>query len=207
MTSKSLIDLKTTLSIAKGTPFEGGFYGGNINIHGVPHAVAWAPKALGETKAIWLPSYTDVPNAASCFDSMTNTRAMAEAGSPLAKFALEANINGLTDWCAPARDVKEMGYRYLKPTTRKNSCTFRDGDNPSSLPASYPYTETSPVQTLAEAFREGGAEEFEAEWYWSSTQYSSDSAWSQHFSRGTTTSHGKKSEARARLCRLIPLNP
>ena len=200
-------DLNTTLSLAHGTAFEGGFYGGNINIHGVPHAIAWAPKAMGETKAIWLPSYTDVPTAASCFDSMTNTRAMAEAGSPLAKLALDANINGLTDWCVPARDVLEMGYRYLKPTTGENSCSFRDGDNPSSLPAGYPYTETNPVQTLPEAFREGGSEAFDPVWHWSSTQYSSNYAWLQYFSDGYTGNNTKGVEARARFCRLIPLNP
>jgi hypothetical protein len=86
---------------------------------------------------------------------------MAEAGSPLAQWARGLDINGNTDWCIPARDVLELGYRHLKPTTYENSCSFRDGDNPSSIPAGYPYTEQLPAQTAAEAFREGGAEAFE----------------------------------------------
>lgn len=201
------LNLSTVSSIAHGTEFEGGFYGGVIVIPNAPlHAIAWAPKAKGQTKAIWLPGYTDAPNATSCYDSMANTRAMAEAGSPLGKFALEANINGFTDWCVPARDVLEMGYRYLKPTTEENSRTFRDGDNPSSLPAGYPYTEASPVQTLAEAFRAGGSEAFDGAWYWSSTQYSSSYAWGQYFDDGFQDYYLKSFEARCRLVRLIPLN-
>ncbi len=155
-----------------GAAFEGGFYGGKIRIGVAVFAIAWAPKALGETRAIWLPSYTDVPNAASYFDSMANTKAMAEAGSPLAKWALDLSVNGHNDWCIPARDVLELGYRHLKPTDQENSCSFRDGDNPSSIPSGYPYTEESPAQTLAEAFKAGGAEAFEPDWHWSSTQYS-----------------------------------
>lgn len=205
MTSK--ITFETTSSLAHGAPFEGGFYGGIITIPNAPlHALVWAPKAQGEIKGIWLQSYKDVPNAASCFDSAGNTLAMAEAGSPIAKIALDAHINGYTDWCIPARDALEMGYRYLKPTNEENSCTFRDGDNPSSLPAGYPYTEASPSQTMAEVFRNDGLEAFDPVWHWSSTQYSSYDAWSQDFDDGTSSDLNKMIEARVRFCRLIPLN-
>ena len=192
-----------------GAPFEGGFYGGKISSHGGRKifAVVWAPKALGETKQIWLPSYKDVPNAASCFHSMDNTVAMAEAGSPLAQWARGLNTNGYTDWCIPARDVLELAYRHLKPTEHENSASFRDGDNPSSIPVGYPYTEQLPAQTAAEAFRAGGPEAFEPTWYWSSTQYSSDVAWCQSFDDGYQCTDGKKFEARARAVRLIQLNP
>lgn len=192
---------------AIGTPFEGGFYGGQIRINDHIFAIAWAPKAQGTTRAIWLPGYTDVPNAASCFDSMANTKAMAEAGSPLAQWALGLSIGGLTDWCVPARDVLELGYRLLKPTDEENSCSFRDGDNPSSLPAGYPCTEQSPAQTTAESFRSGGPEAFEANWHWSSTQYSSGYAWTQTFGGGYTGYRNKRYEASARACRMIQLNP
>jgi len=190
-----------------GTPFEGGFYGGKIRSGEKIFAVVWAPKALGETSMIWLPSYKDVPNATSCFHSMDNTVAMAEAGSPLGQWARGLDIDGKTDWCIPARDVLELGYRYLKPTTYENSTSFRDGDNPSSLPAGYPYTEQLPAQTTAEAFRKGGAEAFEEAWYWSSTQYSSHYAWTQGFDDGGQYYYDKKFEARARAVRLIQLNP
>jgi hypothetical protein len=192
-----------------GAPFEGGFYGGKILSHGglKIFGIAWAPKLLGETKAIWLPRYKDVPNACSCFHSMDNTVAMAKAGSPLAKWILGREINGKTDWCIPARDVLELAYRNLKPGIGENSASFRDGDNPSSIPAGYPYTEQAPIQTTAEAYRAGGVEAFDEAWYWSSTQYSSTDAWGQYFSYGGQGYNLKKFEARSRAVRLIQLNP
>ena len=167
-----------------GTPYEGGHYGGKIRIGLAIFAIVWAPKAEGEITGKWLDSYTDVPGATSCFNSMANTRAMAEAGSDIARQALAANIGGHTDWCVPARDVLEMGYRYLKPTTQENYCSFRDGDNASSIPAGYLYTEASPVQTTVEAFQSGNAEAFDSVWYVSSTQSSEDLAFSQSFGNG-----------------------
>ena len=99
----------------------------------------------------------------------------------------------------------ELGYRNLKPTTEENCGSFRDGDNASSVPAGYPYTDVSPAQTTAEAFREGGDEAFEAAWYWSSTQYSESSAWGQYFYHGVQYYDSKKFEARARVIRRFVL--
>lgn len=192
-----------------GAPFESGFYGGKITSHGGAKlfAIVWAPKALGETKAIWLPSYTDGPNARSCVHSMDNTRAMAEAGSPLAQWIIGREINGHTDWCIPARDVLEIAYRHLKPTTYETYTGYRDGDNPSSVPVGYPYSQGPvPVQTSAELFKAGADEAFEAQWYWSSTQSSSDYAWGQNFYYGRQSTNIKKFEARARAVRLIRLD-
>lgn len=189
-----------------GAPFEGGFYGGIIRMNDATFAVVWAPKSQGETKAAWLDSYTSVPGAASCFDSMANTKAMAEAGSPLAKWALGLDINGHTDWCIPARDVLELGYRNLKPTTDENCCSFRDGDNASSVPVGYPYTDEGPAQTTAEAFKEGGTEAFEARWHWSSTQYSDYGAFVQGFGDGRQDDDYKSAGGRARAVRLIQLS-
>lgn len=190
-----------------GSPFASGFYGGTIRIAAHLFAVAWAPKALGETTGVWLPNYKQVPNATSCFDSAANTLAMAEAGSPLAQWAMRLSIDGKNDWVLPARDVLELGHRYLKPGTRENYCTFRDGDNPSSVPAGYPYTPQSPAQTTVPAFQTGGPEAFDEAWYWSSTQSSESDAWLQYFGFGLQLSHGKKFEARARAVRLIQLTP
>lgn len=193
---------------AIGAPFEGGFYGGKIRIGIAICAIVWAPKAEGEIKGAWLDSYTDVPGATSCFDSMTNTQAMAAAGSPIAQQALAANIGGLTDWCIPARDVLEMGYRYLKPTTQENFCSFRDGDNASSIPAGYPYTEASPAQTPTEAFQEGNSQAFETDgYYWTSTHSSESLAFIQHFDNGIQGNYVKSGQRRCRFVRLIPLNP
>jgi len=187
-----------------GAPFEGGFYGGEIRIGEAICAVVWAPKAEGEITGKWMNTCTPVQGATNYYDSMANTMAMADAGSPIAKQAIAATIGGFTDWCVPARDVLEMGYRYLKPTTEEND-VYRYGDNPSSIPAGYPYTEASPAQTTVEAFQEGGTEAFETTWYVASTQYSEGYAWVQSFGYGTQGRSRKSSERRCRFVRLILL--
>ena len=190
-----------------GSPCEGGHYGGQIRMGLAIFAIVWAPKAQGETTSAWMDRYTDLQGATSCFDGMTNTCAMADAGSALGKWALGLEINGFTDWCVPARDVLELAYRHLKPSTEETCASFRDGDNPSSVPAGYPYTEGNPVQTTLAAFQEGGDEAFDEVWYWSSTQYSDGNAWYQYFDDGDQYYNNKKFEARCRAVRLIQLTP
>lgn len=187
---------------AIGTPLQGGFYAGLFLFDGAPYALVVAPKALGEiAPAPWLDRYELVPGADSCVDGLANTLAMAEAGSALAKSALALQIDGFTDWYLPSRDELELLYRHFKPTADRNWAGFRDGDNPSSLPAGYPYTEAAPVQTSVQAFQAGGAEAFEPRWYWASTQFSRDGAWSQYFDDGFQNGYGKEFEARARAVR------
>ena len=141
-----------------GLPFEGGYFGGIVRVRDTLHAIAWAPKADGEAEHVWLPKRADAPGTHSCCDSVENTLAMADAGSALAKWALGLRIGGHDDWCIPARDVLELAYRHLKPTTHETCCSFRDGDNPSSVPAGYPYGSAGVVQTSVQAFQAGGPE-------------------------------------------------
>jgi hypothetical protein len=190
---------------AIGTSWEGGFYSGLISYNGDVYAQVAANKAEGEHKpAIWLPDYTEIKGADSFFDGLANTKGMAEAGSEIAQWALERRIAGFDDWAIPARDQLELMYRGFKPTTDEN-WTHRHGDNPSSLPPGYPYTVHLPGQTPVELFRSGGAEAFEADWYWSSTQYSATSAWGQYFYDGGQGSANKVSKGRVRLVRSIKL--
>lgn len=191
--------------ITYGRAYEGGFFGGIVAINGMQHAIVWAPKGEGETQGIWHAGNHGLI-APSCNDSMANTQAMAKAGSAVAQWALSLSINGHADWCIPARDVLELAYRHLKPTTEETDGWTRCGDNPSSVPVGYPYrTQTTPVQTNAEAFQEGGAEAFEDEWHWTSTQASASSAWSQVFSDGGQYGDYLSSELRVRAVRLIQL--
>lgn len=194
-------------SLTIGQPLAGGFYGGIIRINSLHHQVIWAPKAQGETSAVWLPAPQLLTGAASCHDSMGNTQAMADADSPLAKWALALDINGHTDWCIPARDVLELAYRHLKPTSHKTGGYFRDGDNPSSVPAGYPYAHSPVVQTTVDAFQTGQTEAFEDDWYWASTCYGKASAWYQYFGYGSQGNFSQIHELRARAVRLVQLNP
>ena len=164
-------------------------------------ALIVAPKAEGETKGTWLDRYEAVPDARFAGDGLANTAAMAEAGSQLAAWARGLRIGGFDDWYLPSRDELELMYRNLKPTDHKNSASYRDGENASSLPVGLAYTEERPAQTRVEAFRKGGVEAMEAEWYWASTQYSPNIAWCQDFAYGNQLLDNKDSQLRARAVR------
>lgn len=197
--------LKTADLPSIGAPFLGGFFAGLINVASVLHALVVAPKATGETRAKWLDDYTSVPAANSWFDGRANTTAMAEAGSPAAKWAQALDIGGFTDWHVPARDQLELLYRHFKPTAQEND-GYRQGDNPSSVPPGYPYTDALPAQTQISGFGEGGAEAFEDRWYWTSTQLDEGYAWLQLFNTGNQLDIGKEYEASVRAVRLIQLD-
>lgn len=186
-----------------GTPVAGGFFAGMISISGNTYGIVVAPKFEGESDGIWLSSYDDVPGATSCHDGLTNTQAMAAAGSPIAKWALGLAIDGHNDWYIPSRDELEIIYRNLKPSGHSNSCSFRDGDNPSSVPVGYPYTKQVPSQTSISGFQEGGAQALDATWHWSSTQYSPVSAWIQYFDDGGQNVSLKGTTHRARAVRRL----
>ena len=186
-----------------GAPYEGGYYAGQITLNGRPHAVVCAGIA-GEVKGPWHTTGKRTKGADSYSDSMANTQAMAKAGSALAKQVLALEIDGTTGWCIPARDVLELLYRAFKPTKETNY-VFRSGDNPSSLPAGYPYTTKLPGITKVKPFAAKGTEAFADAWYWGSTQFSENYAWYQIFSYGYQDFYHKSFEARCRAVRLIPL--
>ncbi|MDF3837106.1 DUF1566 domain-containing protein [Cupriavidus basilensis] len=211
VTAVEAIAVQTTISQAvvnslrPGDAIGGGFYASLIRqIDGI-YALVVAPKDGGEHKGIaWNSSTARVDGAISYYDGYANTLAMAEAGSELAKLALSLQLNGFHDWYLGARDEMEVIYRNLKPTAG-NYASFRDGENPSSVPVGYAYTETSPGQTACTAFQEGGVEAFADAWYHTSTQSERDSdyAWLQNFGNGTQINYRKNTEFCARFVRRL----
>ncbi|MNF56114.1 hypothetical protein D3C84_375940 [compost metagenome] len=185
---------------AIGTQYGGGFVTGIIAENGQQYLVITAPAAF-ELKGKLGTYGEDIEGARSHTDGRANTEALAAAGSELAQQVLALDIGGFTDWAIPARDQQELQYRHFKPSDRENYASFRDGDNPSSVPAGYPYTEAAPAQTALDVFRAGGAEAFAEAWYWSSTQYSANLAYNMGFSDGGQSYRGKSHEARVRPVR------
>ena len=184
-----------------GAAFEGGFFAGRIRLLTAVVGIIAAPRAQGDFDSIpWGEYGKDIAGARSYFDGLANTMAMAEAGSELAKTMLALEIGGVNGWYLPARDELELLYRAFKPTNETN-WVFRHGDNPSSLPAGYPYTSDSPAMSALELFRESGTEAFKDTWYWSSTQCSSNGAWYQLFGDGGQIDGGKDASLRARAVR------
>jgi len=189
-----------------GTATEGGFFGGVINVNGTNKGVIWAPKQEGEIRSIILPDDKVSVGVFSPCDCAANTRALLEAGSPAAQHIAGLTINGYQDWLVPSRDVLELGYRHFKPTGCRNYSSWRDGENPNSVPPGWLYTEETPPQTTMEAFREGGPESFDSAWYWSSTVLpAGDTAFLQYFYDGSQGYYYLSAECRVRAVRLIQL--
>ena len=189
--------------LTPGTELEGGYFAGIININGQQFGIVVAPKEGDLDDQEWGPRQ-GLNGTTSFFDGHANTQAMAEAGSELAKAIQALTINGFTDWYLPARDELELIYRYLKPTTDEN-WRFR-GDNPSSVPVGYAYSAGTPSQTPVTSFQEDGEQAMERAWYWSSTQYSANSAWLQYFDDGYQDDVHKHDAFRARAVRRFLIN-
>ena len=190
-----------------GSPAPGGFLAGRILVAGVIHALIVSPKAQGDIEATpWNGSEKMVTGAQSYFDGLANTQAMADAGSALAKKVLALEIDGCADFYIPSRDELELIYRNLKPTEESNYA-WRNGDNPSSVPAGYPYTEDSPEQTGVDGFKAGDPEALEDTWYWTSTQGASTEscAWIQTFNNGNQNYGHKSGSFRARAVRRLAI--
>ena len=185
-----------------GQPFGGGFFTGIYQQNGKRYAVITAP-AAHELEGEWGAYGEKIEGAGSLTDSRANTEAMAASGSTLAQQVLALEIDGFTDWAIPARDVQELQYRHLKPTTQQNYCWNRDGENPSSLPVGELYTEELPAQTTVDAFKAGGPEAFQPRWYWSSSQRSAYDAFFMYFDDGLQYGGGKGGEFRVRPVRAI----
>lgn len=196
---------KTEVPSTPGTAFAGGFYFGQINIDGQLYALVVSPKDSGQFIGKWSEHYDRIEGANSVADGFKNTLAMADAGSDIAKRALGLTINGQAVWYIPARDELEQIFRHLKPTTRENYCSWRDGENSNAVPATDVYTEELPEQTAVTAFQGDGAEAMDPRWYWTSTQVSAYSAAVQSFYDGLQLYFGKVDECRVRVVRRLKI--
>jgi hypothetical protein len=194
--------LPATRPTSIGAPMEGGFYIGAILLADGPYGLIKAPKTLGDFADVkWGPYSGSIAGALSFDDGLSNTLAMAKAGSELAQRILDLRIDGKTDWYLPALDELEIAYRACKPGATKNYMYMRSGINLHSLPPSQPHTAEDPAQTVVEIFRKGGAECFEEDpAYWASTQcaYDSDFAWYQNFDDGNQ--YDWRKDGRCRGC-------
>lgn len=191
-----------------GATLAGGFFAGRFNLDGQAFALIVSPKDAGELDDTeWNGSWSVVDGAKSYSDGLSNTQAMAEAGSELAKKVLGLDIDGFNDWYLPSQDELEILYRNLKPTEEENYLYARSGVNVSAIPPTYPYTADAPCQTGIADFKEGAAQAFEEAWYWSSTQHASysGSAWCQHFGHGIQDNGHKNGKLRARAVRRLPI--
>lgn len=185
-------------------------YAGRILIAEAAYILVVSPKAEGEHDATaWNDSPKCVEGALSYCDGLTNTQAMAAAGSKLAKWALGLSIGDYSNWYIPSQDELEICYRAFKPTNESNWLYARSGINMSAVPPTHPYSKDAPGQTTVQQFRAGGAEAFAPATipYWSSTQHAGKSicAWGQDFVNGGQCYWGKDVMLRARAVRRLAI--
>ncbi|MBF8651324.1 hypothetical protein IRZ81_10975 [Pseudomonas putida] len=140
-----------------GQPLGGGFYAGRIFFDGAEYAVIDAGREF-ETVAQWWdqpgPRVT-VRGAVSFHDGYTNTLAMAEAGSAIARKVLSMTIRGQRGWHLPSIEQLQV--------MRANLLQLDDWGR---------------YWTMQRAG--GPAQAFTRSEYWSSTQNASGSSWCLH---------------------------
>jgi hypothetical protein len=194
-----------------GSAVAGGFFAGQIGVSSVAtHYLIVAPLSTGETTNQWKNTRTVTPGADSDINGPQNTADMVADGSstvyPCAHFCNDAVIGGFSDWYMPAKNELEVCYFNLKPTTQINNTV--SGINPNAVPArASNYTSGNPAQTSAAAFQSGGAEPFDINYYWASTEFTVTTARIQTFFNGyqLSTYAFKNGSRPVRAVRRVPV--
>ena len=194
---------------AIGSAYGGGYYAGRINVSGTLYNLVVAPKASGEnTSRSW--GISGVTTAqTSVIDGPTNTTVEAALGASYqaAKFCEDLTIGGYSDWYLPAKNELEVLYYFLKPTTTANNTGSGSNANAvSPEPISTDYTSGSPAQTSAGiGFRTGETNAFASDYYWSSTENSSNFAGVRDFDNGGQVNGNKTDSFYVRAVRRVPV--
>ena len=189
-----------------GSALGGGFFAGQISTAGngiADYNLVVGPIASAQnTSKQWKTANTTTAGTSSVIDGPTNSSNMNDASHPAAQFCEGLTIGGYSDWYMPAKNELEVCYYNLKPTTQNNSTN--DGINTNAVPSrGSNYTVGTPAQTSAAAFQAGGAEAFDAEFYWSSTENNSTSAWREYFPDGDLSTATKTNSYRVRAIRRV----
>ena len=198
-----------------GQKFGGGYFAGINRIGHTAYAIIVDPKSL-ETKLALNTSKSLSSETQSVINGWANTAAMDSSEHPAAQYCRNLTAGGYTDRYLPSRDELELCYRYLKPGTSNNTTlrrnhggnqTTQPGTNPNSVPVGAAYTATNPLQTIVTAFRTGGAEAFDEQYYWTSTESSTITYYSlfQNFSDGSQYWNYKTNVYRVRGVRRVQI--
>jgi len=194
---------------AIGAAFGGGFFAGQISTTGngvATHNLVIGPISTAQSTLKWKNAGTATTGADSVIDGPQNTADMVADGNstvyPCAHFCNDLSTGGQTDWYMPAKNELEVCYFNLKPTTTANNTS--SGINANAVPArASNYTTGNPAQTTSAAFKDTGAEDFAADVYWSSTEFSATRAWMQNLSNGLQFDESKTYAYRVRAIRRV----
>jgi hypothetical protein len=192
-----------------GAVLGGGYFAGQISTAGngiADYNLVVGPVASAQNTSVQFKIVnTDDAGTNSVITGPANSASMNDISHPAAQFCEGLTIGGFSDWYMPAKNELEVCYYNLKPTTAANDPA---GINANAVPArASNYTSGTPAQTSATDFRDTGAEDFVASFYWASTQLSSSAGWIQAFSSGYQGSYGggagKTTSSRVRAVRRV----
>ena len=196
-----------TPAMQVGDAFGGGFFAGQISTAGnsiadynlVVGPVASAQNASKQWKIV----NTSTAGTTSVIDGPANSTAMNDVTHPAAQFCEGLTIGGFSDWYMPAKNELEVCYYNLKPTTANNNTS--SGINANAVPArASNYTSGTPAQTSAAVFiTSTGAEAFDANFYWVSTENSASTGMIQTFASGRQYYASKSNYYRVRAIRRV----
>jgi hypothetical protein len=192
-----------------GSALGGGFFAGQIDQSGTIYNLVIGPVASAESSGKqYKNANTATAGADSVIDGPQNTADIVADGNstvyPAGHFCNNLVIGGFSDWYMPAKNELEVCYYNLKPTTQTNNTS--SGINANAVPSrGSNYTAGTPAQTSATDFKNTGAEDFAADVYWSSTEYSASAASWQYFYNGYQGFNTKVTSFRVRAVRRLPV--
>ena len=186
-----------------GSALGGGYFAGQIDQSGTIYNLVVGPVASAQnSNKQWKTTNTTTAGTTSVIDGPTNSSNMNNASHPAAQFCEGLTIGGFSDWYMPAKNELEVCYYNLKPTTTSNDTA--SGTNTNAVPSrGSNYTTGTPAQTSATDFKSTGAEDFAADYYWSSTESSALNAWLQYFTDGRQYAANKDNSGHVRAIRRV----
>lgn len=193
---------------AIGSVLGGGFFAGQISTAGngiATHNLIVGPKSTAQNAGKqWKIVDTSTAGTSSVIDGPANSTAMNDVNHPAAQFCEGLTIGGFSDWYMPAKNELEVCYYNLKPSTTNNNTS--SGINANAVPArASNYTTGTPAQTSAVNFQTGGAEAWNGDVYWSSTEFSSTQGWVNYMKTGNQYGAGKTFSLLTRAIRRVPV--
>lgn len=157
--------------------FQGGYYIGDIEDQGQMYKVLVAPIEADVYGLQWKTTNSTTAGTDSLTDGWSNTWSMNIGNHPAASHCLDYRGGGHDDWYMPAKN--ELNLFWLNIAPRK---------------------------TQVPEFQTGGGQALHgSQYYWASTQYSSNYAWVQRFSDGNQSTFTKIGTGnRVRPVRRLP---
>lgn len=225
--------LNEFLPTVVGTPYGGGFYAGRIrsdydgNVYALIVSGATGDSVkLGVGPFVMKNSSTAITNTPltppmTLSDGKANQVAILNESiynHPACEWVRDtinagAGLNGYKDWYIPSRDELCLAYwgfsRQVQSVQSSRPLGGFGGGGESgqistSFPSPYPdFDIGTPQASVVASFRAGGADEFSAQDYWTTTERNASDMWRQNFNNGLQNSTSKTSALAARVVRRI----